>query len=71
MSEVKYELFNNLFGLYHVLLQVILFLVIWNIFYRPEREKRLLFSAGVFAAVNVLLYLCPFVPGGGRYVVSA
>lgn len=71
MSEAEYKLFINMFDLYHVLLQVILFLVIWDIFYRPEREKRLLFSAGIFAAVNVLLYLCPFVPGGGRYVVSA
>jgi len=67
MSQAGYELFNNLCGLYHVLLQAVLFLVIWDIFYRPERERKMLAAAGIFVAVNVILYLCPAAPTWIRY----
>lgn len=70
MSQEGYKLFISLWGLYHVLLQVILFLVMWDIFFRLERGKKEAISAGIFAAVNVLLYLCPGVPGWGRYAAS-
>ena len=40
MSQAGYELFISLCDLYCVLLQVMLFLVIWDIFFRPERGKR-------------------------------
>ncbi|MDE7333153.1 MAG: GHKL domain-containing protein [Lachnospiraceae bacterium] len=71
MSQTEYELFNNLYGLCPVLLQVIFLLIIWIIFFRPEKEKKAVVSAGIFAAVNVVLYLFPAVPTWGRYAVSA
>ena len=64
-------MFNNLYGLCPVLLQVIFLLIIWIIFFRPEKEKKAVVSAGIFAAVNVVLYLFPAVPTWGRYAVSA
>ena len=71
MDQAGYELLNRLCGLYHVLLQAVLFLAIWDIFNRPERERRTVAAAGVFVAVNVILYLCPAVPLGTRYAASA
>lgn len=71
MSLAEYELFNNLWGTYLALLQVILFLAIWDFFYRPRWEKKLVAAAGIFAAVNVCLKLYPAVPSGVRYLVSA
>lgn len=71
MSQAGYELFNNLYGICLVLLQVIFLLVIWVIFFRPEKEKKAVVSAGIFAVVNVVLYLCPAVPTWVRYAVSA
>lgn len=71
MSLEKFVLYSNIGGGFHKVLQVILFLVIWDIFYRPERGRRALLLAGGFAAVNVLLYVCPIVPGWARYVVCA
>ena len=70
MSQESYGLFINICDLYLVLLQVMLFLVIWDIFFRPERGKKEVLSASVFAAANVLLRLCPGVPGWVRYAVS-
>lgn len=70
MSQESYGLFINICDLCFVLLQVMLFLVIWDIFFRPERGKKEVLSAGVFAAANVLLRLCPGVPGWVRYAVS-
>ena len=71
MSQEGYELFVNLCGIYHILLQIILFLIIWDIFYKSEREKKTLLLMGIFAAVNIFLYISPGVPGGLRYAVSA
>ena len=71
MSQEGYRLFINICDLYLVLLQVMLFLVVWDIFFRPEKGKKEMLSAGIFAAVNVLLRLCPGVPGWARYAVSA
>ena len=69
MSQEGYELFVNLCGIYHILLQIILFLIIWDIFYKSEREKKTLLLMGIFAAVNIFLYISPGVPGGLRYAV--
>lgn len=71
MTQAEYELFNGLCSLYHVLLQVVLFLVIWEVFFRPEKGKKEWIFAGAFLAVNVFLRLCPGVPGWVRYVGSA
>ena len=37
MSQESYRLFINICDLYLVLLQVMLFLVVWDIFFRPEK----------------------------------
>lgn len=71
MSQAGYERFLFLCDFYHVLLQVAFFLVLWDIFYRPEREKKAVLFAGIFAAVNVSLCFCPGISGWMRYVVSA
>jgi len=71
MSQESYRLFINICDLYLVLLQVMLFLVVWDIFFRPEKGKNEMLFAGIFAAINVLVRLCPGVPGWVRYAVSA
>ena len=71
MSQEGYGLFLKICDLYHVLLQVTIFLAVWDIFYRPERERKALLPIGMFAAANVLLCLCSAIPGWVRYVVSA
>ncbi len=71
MSQTGYGLFMNLCDLYYVLLQIMIFLAIWNIFFRPQRGEGKMFFAGIIVAANVFLCLCPGVPGGVRYVVSA
>ena len=71
MSQTEYELFNNLYGLCLALLQVILFLIIWVIFFRPENVRKIVVPAGIFAAVKVILFLCPAVPTWVWYAVSA
>ncbi|MDE6213439.1 MAG: ATP-binding protein, partial [Lachnospiraceae bacterium] len=69
MSQAGYELFNNLYGFYFVFLQVMLFLVTWNIFYSPERNKKTLALAGIFAIINVALFFGPPVPNMMRHIV--
>lgn len=71
MSPAGYEGFEILCDLYLVFLQTVLFLVIWNIFYRPERGKREAVFATVLALVNLFLRLYPDAPGWGRYAASA
>lgn len=71
MSEAEFALFGNLAGGFHKFWQAVLFLVMWDIFFRPARERRALFLAGGFTAVSVLLYFCPIVPGWARYVICA
>ena len=71
MSQVGYELFNNLYGFYFVFLQVMLYLVTWNIFFRPERDKKTLALAVSFAIINVALFFGPPVPNMMRHIVSA
>lgn len=71
MSQAGYELFNNLCELCLVLLHVIFLLIIWIIFFRPQKEKKTVALAGIFAAVCVALYLCPAIPVWVRYALSA
>lgn len=71
MSQEGFALFGSIAGGVHKFLQAVLFLIMWDVFFRPQREKKTLLFAGGFAAVNVLLHLCPPVPGWVRYVVCA
>lgn len=43
MSQEEFTLFGNVAGGFHKLLQAILFLVMWDIFFRPARERRTFF----------------------------
>lgn len=70
MSQAGYELFNRVFEIYHVLLQVILFLVIWDVFFRPVKNRKTITASGIFAVFNVILRLCPEVPVLTDYAVS-
>lgn len=71
MSQAEYELFNNLCELYLVFLRVILLLILWGIFFGLEKKKKAVVPAGIFAAVNVVLYLCLDVPTWVRYAILA
>lgn len=71
MSQASYELWSNLCGLYIVIWQVILFLVLWNIFFRSERDKKSVILAGIFAIINMILFFGPDTPISIRHVVSA
>ena len=71
MSRTEYELFTNLCEVCRVILQSMLFLAIWNIFYRPQRNRKAVDAAGVFVAANMVQHLCPAVPAWARFVASA
>lgn len=71
MSQAKYELFNQIFGMYHVICQVIFFVILWNIFCQLEKDRKGAIAAGGFAAVNLLLALYQGTPAGMRYTISA
>lgn len=71
MSQAEYDLFSVFCDVYLVFLQVMLFFVMWHIFYRAKAGKKEAVFAGIFAAVNLFLRLCVYVPGWGRYVASA
>lgn len=71
MSRAEYDVFNGFCDLYLAIAQTTLFFVIWDIFFRPKRGRKEVLFAGVFAAVNVILRMCPIAPGWGRYVASA
>ena len=71
MSQASYELCSNLCGLYIVLWQIILFLVLWNIFFRAERDKKSVILTGIFAVINVILFFGPDAPISIRHVASA
>ena len=38
MSQVTYEIIRKLFEIYPIILQIVLFLVLWNVFFRWEMD---------------------------------
>lgn len=56
---------------YHVVVQCLLFLVIWEIFYQPDRGRKAVAAAGIFLAANMLLKLCLSAPAWARYAALA
>lgn len=71
MSPAGYEGFEILCDLYLVFLQTALFLVMWNVFYKPEKGKKEALFVTVLALVNLFLRLYPDTPGWGRYAACA
>ena len=47
MSQVTYEIIRKLFEIYPIILQIVLFLVLWNVFFRWE--KGIWIVAGILA----------------------
>lgn len=70
MRQNAYEWVINFTGVFHVLMQVLLFQVLWSLFY-PVREKARLLLAGALAGVNLLIALWPGVASWIRYPLSA
>lgn len=71
MSQAMYESWMDVFQIYHIILQMILFLMLWKIFYQPDREKKTLIAVGMFVAANALMGLLLDTPAWMRYAMSA
>lgn len=69
MSQVTYEIIRKLFEIYPIILQIVLFLVLWNVFFRWE--KGIWIVAGILAVVNICMGLWLEKPGVIRYTMSA
>ena len=50
MSQVTYEIIRKLFEIYPIILQIVLFLVLWNVFFRWE--KGIWIVAGILAVMK-------------------
>lgn len=71
MSQAVYEVAVNFFEIYHITLQIILFLVLWSVFYPGEKGKGAWITIGMLAVVNISMGLCLENQGFVRYIVSA
>ena len=69
MSQVTYEIIRKLFEIYPIILQIVLFLVLWNVFFRWE--KGIWIVAGILAVMNICMGLWLENPGVIRYTMSA
>lgn len=73
MSKSEYEWVLNLCGGCHVILQLVCFLLVWNIFFCDRRQgpkgKQML-AGSVLAVWNLLASELPGMPSGLRYLVS-
>lgn len=61
MSQVTYEIIRKLFEIYPIILQIVLFLVLWNVFFRWE--KGIWIVAGILAVMNICMGLWLEKPG--------
>ena len=68
MSQVTYEIIRKLFEIYPIILQIVLFLVLWNVFFRWE--KGIWIVAGILAVMNICMGLWLEKPGVIRYTMS-
>ena len=69
LSQVTYEIIRKLFEIYPIILQIVLFLVLWNVFFRWE--KGIWIVAGILAVMNICMGLWLEKPGVIRYTMSA
>lgn len=71
MSQATYEFFCNSFEIYHIVIQMFFWLLLWNTFQKPDRGKRAWIAAGILAVVNIGIGLGMENAGWIRYIVSA
>lgn len=71
MSEAGYDLFCVLSGICLIAAQTMIFMSIWKIFCKSEREKLPFFFAAAFLAVNLFIFFYPADTSGVRYIASA
>lgn len=71
MSQETFDLLEYVFQSYHAALQVVLFLVLWNVFFRQKWGKGDVIFAGILGASNLILKLGFDTPTLGRYFLSA
>lgn len=71
MSQGTYELFIDIFDVYRIILQIILFLILWRVFYQWDKEKKALITVVIFVAINIFMGLCLDTLSWIRYIVSA
>ena len=69
MSQVTYEIIRKLFEIYPIIPQIVLFLVLWNVFF--QWEKGIWIVAGILAVMNICMGLWLEKPGVIRYTMSA
>lgn len=70
MGQNIYGWVINYTGVFHVMAQVLLFLVLWGLFY-PVKENGRLLLAGALGAMNLLVALWPGMASWIRYPLSA
>ena len=61
MSQVTYEIIRKLFEIYPIILQTVLFLVLWNVFFRWE--KGIWIVAGILAVMGTWEIIIPSLHG--------
>ncbi len=71
MSQAGYEWFCSLSGMYLITVQTALFMTIWNICGKTEREKTAFIETVILFAVNLAVFFYPADTSGVRYAVSA
>lgn len=71
MSQTMYEMCIDIFQVYYIIFQILLFLILWRGFYQPDKGKKTWIAVGIFAVANVFMGLLLDMPAGMRYAVSA
>lgn len=71
MSAAGYEIILQLFSIYHVGIQIVFLVMLWGIFYPPDREKSAKGTLLLVTAINLAARLAPEDLGMIRYALSA
>lgn len=71
MSAAGYEIILQLFSIYHVGIQIVFLVMLWEIFYPPDREKSAKGTLLLVTAINLAARLAPEDLGMIRYALSA
>ncbi|MFR3343164.1 MAG: hypothetical protein ACLTS6_03225 [Anaerobutyricum sp.] len=69
MSQVTYEIIRKLFEIYPIILQIVLFLVLWNVFFRWE--KGIWIVAGILGSDEYLYGAMAGKAGVIRYIAMS
>lgn len=71
MSRLNFELFSNIAGNVMVIVDVLFFYAMWNIFYKKAKEKTTIIAGIILLFINIGLGLIPYEETSGRLLVSA